>query len=141
MTPRAQNRQADILFMIDDSSSMTLNQASLIANFPILMSTLRAFPGGLPNLHVAVVTSDLGAGSETGIGNCAPGGKGGVFRAPPASATCLGPTGSFIDESNNEATKNYPGTIDEAFACIAAVGTSGCGLEHQIASAATALGF
>ena len=62
VTPRGQNRQADILFMIDDSSSMTLNQASLIANFPILMSTLRAFPGGLPNLHVAVVTSDLGAG-------------------------------------------------------------------------------
>ena len=41
---------------------MQLNQASLIANFPILMNTLRAFPGGLPNLHVAVVTSDLGAG-------------------------------------------------------------------------------
>jgi hypothetical protein len=37
--------------------------------------------------------------------------------------------------------KNYPGTIDDAFACIANVGTSGCGLEHQIASGATALGF
>ena len=129
-----------MLFMIDDSASMPLHQASLIANFPILMSTLRAFPGGLPNLHVAVVTSDLGAGRDRSR-HCMPGGKGGAFRAPPASATCLGPTGSFIDESNNEAVKNYPGTIDEAFACIANVGTSGCGFEHQIASAATALGF
>ncbi len=66
--------------MIDDSLSMELNQASLIANFPILMSTLRAFPGGLPNLHVAVVTSDLGAAQETAYGGCTPGGKGGIFR-------------------------------------------------------------
>jgi hypothetical protein len=139
VTPRAQNRDADILFMIDDSASMNLNQASLIANFPILMSTLRAFPGGLPNLHVAVVTSDLGAAQETAYGNCTPGGKGGFFRTSPAG--CMGPTGSFIDESNNEATKNYPGTIDAAFACLANVGTTGCGFEHQLASAAVALGF
>ena len=67
VTPSGQNRDADILFMIDDSLSMQLNQASLIANFPILMNTMRAFPGGLPNLHIAVVTSDLGAGPETAI--------------------------------------------------------------------------
>ena len=48
ITPRAQNRNADILFMIDDSGSMALNQANLIANFPMLMNTLRGFPGGLP---------------------------------------------------------------------------------------------
>ena len=139
VTPRGQNRDADILFMIDDSNSMSLNQASLIANFPILMSTLRSFPGGLPNLHVAVVTSDLGAGQEVAYGGCLPGGRGGAFRTTPAG--CMGPTGAFIDESNNEATKNYPGTIDDAFACLANVGTMGCGFEHQLASAATALGF
>jgi hypothetical protein len=141
VTPRAQNREADILFMIDDSASMQSHQANLIANFPIFMNTLRAFPGGLPNLHIAVVTSDLGAGPETYISSCTPGGKAGAFRAPPPSPTCLGPTGSFIDESNNESVKNYPGTIDEAFTCIANVGTLGCGFEHQIASAALALGF
>jgi len=139
ITPRAPNRDADILFMIDDSASMQTIQANLVANFPILMSTLRAFPGGLPNLHVGVVTSDLGAGPETAWAGCTPGGKGGLFHLPAAG--CGGPTGAFIDESNNEATKNYPGTIDAAFACIANVGTSGCGFEHQLASAATALGF
>jgi hypothetical protein len=139
VVPRGQNREADLLFMIDDSLSMSANQASLIANFPVLMNTLRSFPGGLPNLHVAVVTSDLGAGPGTGIGGCTQGGEGGVFRTTPAG--CAGPTGSFIDESNNEATKNYPGTIDDAFACLANVGTSGCGLEHQLAAAAVSLGF
>jgi hypothetical protein len=37
--------------------------------------------------------------------------------------------------------KNYPGTIEEAFACIGEVGTGGCGFEHPLASAAFALGF
>jgi hypothetical protein len=103
------------------------------------MSTLRGFPGGLPNLHIAVVTSDLGAGPDYLIAGCNPGGDGGSFHA--AAAGCAGPTGTFIDESNNEATKNYPGAIEDAFACIANVGTSGCGLEHQLASTAVALGF
>jgi hypothetical protein len=105
------------------------------------MNTLRGFPGGLPNLHVAVVTSDLGAAGETAYVGCTPGGDGGRFHAPTPTATCKGPSGTFIDESNNETTKNYPGTIDEAFSCIANVGTSGCGFEHQLASAAVALGF
>ncbi len=138
ITPRGQNRNADILFMIDDSGSMALNQANLVANFPVLMNTLRGFPGGLPDLHIAVVTSDLGAGVEQGIAGCIPGGKGGAFRAP---AGCLSTADSYIIESGNETTKNYAGTIDQAFSCLATVGTLGCGLEHQLASAAVALGF
>ena len=138
ITPRGQNRNADILFMIDDSGSMALNQANLVANFPVLMNTLRGFPGGLPDLHIAVVTSDLGRGVEQGIAGCIPGGKGGAFRAP---AGCLSTADSYIIESGNETTKNYAGTIDQAFSCLATVGTLGCGLEHQLASAAVALGF
>src|SRR5262249_4877684 len=104
VTPGAQNRDADILFMIHDSASMNTMQANLVANFPVLMSTLRGFPGGLPNLHIGVVTSDLGAGQDSLIAGCNPGGDGGNFHA--AAAGCAGPTGTFIDESNNEATKN-----------------------------------
>jgi hypothetical protein len=141
VVPKVPNRNADILFMIDDSLSMDKSQASLVANFPILMNTLRGFPGGLPDLHLAVVTSDLGAGQETAFGGCRPGGDGGLFHAPTPSASCKGPSDRFIIESGNEATKNYPGTIDDAFACIATVGSTGCGFEHQLASAAVALGF
>jgi hypothetical protein len=141
VVPTLANREADILFMIDDSSSMNATQASLVANFPILMNTLRGFPGGLPDLHLAVVTSDLGAANVTAYGGCTPGGDGGNFHAPTPSATCQGPSDSYIIESNNEATKNYPGTIDNAFACIANVGSSGCGFEAQLASPAVALGF
>jgi hypothetical protein len=138
ITPRPQNRDVDLLFVIDDSLSMEKNQASLVANFPILMNTLRGFPGGLPDLHIGVVTSDLGAGVETSWAGCTPRGKGGTFRAP---AGCLATNDAFIIASNNEATKNYAGTIDQAFSCLATVGTSGCGFEHQLASAAVSLGF
>jgi hypothetical protein len=135
------NRDVDMLFMIDDSPSMAPNQASLVANFPVLMQTLRNFPGGLPNLHLGVVTSDLGAGTFTGIGGCRPGGDGGVLHGPGAYCTA-GPTGTpYIVSLNAESTKNYSGTIEDAFACIAQVGTAGCGYEHQLASAAVALGY
>ena len=55
-------RSVDVLFMIDNSSSMRLAQANLLTNFPVLMDALRGLSGGMPNLHVAVVSSDTGAG-------------------------------------------------------------------------------
>ena len=56
------NRNLDVLFMIDNSASMHLSQANLLRNFPTFMNVLKELPGGLPNIHVAVVSSDMGAG-------------------------------------------------------------------------------
>ena len=56
------NRKIDILFMIDNSSSMDQSQANLAKNLPAFMNVLKALPDGLPDLHIAVVTSDMGAG-------------------------------------------------------------------------------
>src|SRR5438477_9832741 len=50
----ATNRNVDLLFLIDDSSSMRLSQDNLRRNFPVLMQQLEDLPGGLPNIHVAV---------------------------------------------------------------------------------------
>ena len=59
------NRDIDILFLIDNSSSMAKSQANLVRNFPVFMNVLKGLPGGLPNVHIAVVSSDMGAGSVT----------------------------------------------------------------------------
>src|SRR6187549_3708713 len=59
------NRNLDVLFMIDDSASMQVSQANLVRDFPSFTSVLQALPGGLPNIHVAVVSSDMGAGDGT----------------------------------------------------------------------------
>src|SRR5206468_969159 len=56
------NRKIDILFMIDNSSSMELSQANLVRNLATFMNVLKGLPDGLPDVHIAVVTSDMGAG-------------------------------------------------------------------------------
>ena len=54
------NRDIDILFVIDDSPSMSDKQTNLKNNFPGFINVLNTIEGGLPNVHLGVVTSDLG---------------------------------------------------------------------------------
>ena len=52
------------------------------------MKILEGFPNGLPNIHVAVVSSDLGApGDQTSAIGCSATGDKGVFQAAPRG-TC-----------------------------------------------------
>ncbi|MFH2006511.1 MAG: hypothetical protein ABI333_08000 [bacterium] len=60
--PQSAERDVDLLFVIDDSGSMAGEQANLRQNFPALMTELRNMTGGLPNLHLGVTSTDLGAG-------------------------------------------------------------------------------
>jgi hypothetical protein len=137
------NRNVDVVFMVDDSSSMELLQSKLTAAFPAYIDALKALPGGLPNLHIGVVSSSLGAGRDPSIFHCMPGGDQGVFRSNPlGGAPCtrasLNAGQSFIIDVNGQA--NFTGDISDVFACIALLGAQGCGFEHQLASVARALG-
>jgi hypothetical protein len=140
------NRQIDLLFMIDDSSSMETAQANLKANMGNFMDVLKNLMGGLPDLHVAVVTSDMGAGDGSSIMGCSTNGDNGVFRYM-ASGGCAAtgftdPNATFlIDSGGNNPTTNFGSQdITAVFQCITTVGASGCGFEHQLASVARALG-
>src|SRR3954454_2054806 len=63
------NRDLDLLFLIDDSPSMADKQANLADNFPKFIEVLNSIPGGLPNVHIGVVTSDMGTqGPPPGFG-------------------------------------------------------------------------
>jgi hypothetical protein len=136
------NRDLDILFMVDDSSSMKPLQNKLTANFPAFMEVLKNLPGGLPNVHIAVVSSSMGAGRNPMISHCAPGGDRGLFHAAPVGDTCgkgsLAPGQSFIVNVNG--MTNYTGDISDVFSCIARLGDDGCGFEHQFESVLRALG-
>jgi len=57
-------RKVDMLFVIKDSGSTRLMQDNLLRNFPTFINRL-SDPPGLPDLHIAVITSDLGAGDGT----------------------------------------------------------------------------
>jgi hypothetical protein len=136
-----ENRNVDLLFLIDDSKSMQSSQTNLLRNFPAFMTALKSLPGGLPNVHIAVVSSDMGAGDGT-IGGCdTTGGKNGIFQYTArgdCTSTGLDPDAKYI--SDIAGVRNYAGTLEDTFSCIAALGEGGCGFEHQLAAVARALG-
>jgi hypothetical protein len=135
------NRNVDLLFMVDNSSSMRLSQTNLLNNFPTFMTTLQGAPQGLPNIHVAVVSSDMGAGDGSIAGCDATGGNQGIFQYT-ARGTCTNTNlqGGATYISNVAGMANYSGNLADVFTCIAALGESGCGFEHQFASVLRALG-
>ncbi len=63
-------REVDILFLVDNSPSMDPKQTALAKNFPRMIDVLNTLEGGLPDVHIGVVSSDMGAGQEGIGGNC-----------------------------------------------------------------------
>jgi hypothetical protein len=125
------HRDLDLLFVIDNSNSMETEQASLRANFTRIIQALDG-EEGLPNLHIAVVTTDVGV--RTYQGNCGNGGFN-PGQLVDASATCAGTPDRFLidlDDGAGGRSCNYEGTIEEAFDCVANVGIGGCGFEQPL---------
>ncbi len=144
---QAINRKLDLLFMIDDSMSMQPLQARLAKNLPVLVRGLTALPGGLPDIHIAVVSSSSQAGGLTSVEPCAPGNVAdGAFRHTlnptgiPDHPECAGLTldGTFIKAEAGVAP-NFKGAIEDVFSCIALLGQQGCGFEQQFGSIVRAL--
>ncbi len=138
----------DVLFVIDNSQSMEEEQESLAAEMPRLVEALVRPPDidgdGVPdwnpiaNLHMGVVTTDLGAGGAP-IGSCERRrGDDAVLRnvGNPRDFSCLRRFPRFL---------TYAGSADEEdrfvddLACIIAVGDTGCGLEQPLEAALKAL--
>jgi hypothetical protein len=131
------NRNVDLLFLIDDSSSMGKSQDNLRRNFPAFMTKLKNLPGGLPNVHIGIVSSDMGAGYVDGCTMS----KGGVFQFAPrgdCTATGLDANATFISDVNG--VRNYTGNLEDVFTCMAALGEKGCGFENQFSAVTRALG-
>ena len=126
-------KAVDIVFMVDDSGSMQQEQRNLTRNFNTFMRELGGIPGA--DLHIAVVSSDLGSGAGSPNMACnTMGGDHGVFcrvRGQDKCAECgVDVTkGRFLQTIN----PNFPaGTLVNTFGCMATLGTDGCGFEHQI---------
>jgi hypothetical protein len=128
--------------MIDNSPSMAPKQDKLKAQFPNLIAALKdPTTGALPDLHVAIITSDLGTGGAYPNGSCGPNsnngnspyGDQGKFRminAPACGVT--DPNAQFLVYEGGK-PMNFTGDINTVFACLASgVGTMGCGEEHQL---------
>ncbi len=148
--PVSVNRDIDILFVIDDSPSMLDKQNNLKANFPNFINVLNTIEGGLPNVHLGVVSSDLGTkgaadatagpGIGSGQGSCNGNGKSGNLQLGTATSTLV--QGNYISDTKNtdgSRTKNYTGALEAAFSALASIGASGCGFEQHIEAAKRAV--
>jgi len=139
------NRNLDILFVIDNSLSMAAEQASLAANFPQFINVLQQIEGGLPDVHIGVVSSNMGAAGASSVPGCAnPGDDGNLLTGPPGN-TCQSQfslTNSYvsdISQPDGSRVRNYTGDLSQLFSCMAQLGTSGCGFEMHLESMYAAL--
>jgi hypothetical protein len=144
----ALSSQVDLLFVVDNSNSMTEEQASLAAELPRFIDVLSNPPdldgdgvGDYPpieDVHIGVVTPDMGTGG---------------FRIPTCTEPNFGDDGVLRTTGNTAiegCSATYPAFLTygfgddvEAFAaqigCVAVVGTGGCGFEQQLEAALKAL--
>ena len=136
----------DLLLVVDDSPSMIEKQTAFRAALPALIEQLATLEGGVPNLHVAVASSDLGTSAldgqtgpsigQAGNGGCVGTGKAGAFQL--GSATLLNEDDRFLVQGRNGA-KNFEGHLATLIGQMSTLGASGCGFEQPLAATHAAL--
>ena len=144
------NHKLDVIFMIDDSSSMAPLQTKLADQLPTFMDKLvDPSTGQLPDLHVGVISSSQGAGAWSDVNSCEPGypgDDGGKFQQGPGgigSGACpdLHAGERYLKTGDGTANNppNFDGDIRPLFKCMALLGQTGCGFESQFKSTLRAL--
>ncbi len=138
--------KVDLLFMIDNSNSMTEEQVSLAAEIPVMIRILASGDftqdgdnddpedfDPVRDLNVGVITSDMGTGGFT-VPTCARSdfGDDGILRTQGRTDM----TGCSATYPNILNFRTDSGVTPDAFArdvtCVANMGTGGCGFEQQL---------
>lgn len=136
------NPNIDILFVMDNSGSMYDEQESLATwAQQYLFGTLDLSAGVELDLHIGVVSTDMGAGPYS-IAGCTGNGDSGQLQNEPRVLGCTGPTDPYIrdvDDGNGGRDRNYTGALADAFACVAQLGIEGCGFEQPLEAMKRAL--
>ena len=147
------NHKLDIIFMVDDSSSMKPLQAKMQAQLPAFMDALvDEQTKQLPDLHVGVVSSSFGGGAWGNVNQCQshipdPNTLGddygrflqGAVGMNPSPCSMLHSGTKYLANIGDNQMPNYDGDIRDAFKCIALLGDKGCGFESQFGSVYWAL--
>jgi hypothetical protein len=136
--------KVDLLFVVDNSISMTEEQAALKLQFPKLITTLTSgvrsdgtkFPA-VKNLHLGVVSTDMGLVGIPNTFQCDPnGGDDGVLQHQGGRPDCKASYPTFL---TFELGTSNPDEVAKDFGCIATLGTAGCGFEMPLEAGLKAL--
>jgi len=127
--------QVDLLFVIDRSPSMADQADRLAAAAGEWAGFLAILPGGAPDLHVAVVSSDLGADRVAGctlLGD----------RARFVDGAACGVAGRFLRDApgvDGVRVDNHGGDLAAALTCLLDRPPSTCPVSQPLAAAIRAL--
>ena len=136
------NGDLDVLFMVDNSNSMTEEQASLASQIPRMAEVLATgdldgdgvqdFPA-LNSLRAGSVSSDMGTGGYT-VPTCAASdfGDDGVLSTDgQPEPGCLASYPSYAELRAGDPPGSDAAFVDQV-RCTAVLGTGGCGFEQQL---------
>lgn len=142
----SEQRPLDLLLVIDDSAGMEANQRALAANLPALIEELGDANHALPDLHVGVISTDMGTANSTGapapsigqpgVNGCMASGKAGKLLVQPAAAGAM--TARYLAVTSSGAA-NFTGTLAELLGQQVLLGEGGCGFEQPLAAIHAAL--
>jgi hypothetical protein len=118
------------------------SQSKLYDQIPLFVNVLK-MPTMPLDLHIAVVTADMGVSGDTsGATTCTPHGDNGAFQSR-ARGTCIDTTlsaGATFLADDGRGTTNFTGSIADVLQCILLPGNAGCGFPQPLAAAEHALG-
>ena len=142
-------QKVDLLFVIDNSATMLDEQAKLAEQVPRvveILTTGRRSPNDpepfepILDLHVGVVSSDMGLPGTRALASCAAnGGDAGHLKHSGARAldpTCAAEYPRFL---SYEAGHSDPAQLVHDVRCVAQIGTGGCSVEQPLEAALQAL--
>lgn len=133
--------EVDVLLVVDDSASMRGEQEEVGAEVARVLRSLSWLAQPDTSLHVAVVSSDLGAGGAGSLseGCTYPLGRDGrMLRAPiGGDPACEGAPGSlpYVTAEGGDDSD----ILAERVGCLVRTGTAGCGFEQPLEAALKAL--
>ncbi len=131
----------DVLIVMQNSAAATTaaRQRAFRAAVGALFEPLRALPGGLPDLHVGVISSDVGVGPMPIAGSPCNRvyGDQGLLQV---RSGCGLQSGKYLASTNGGRAGNFTGKVEDVVGCLATLGDTGCGFEQFLDSMRFALG-
>jgi hypothetical protein len=140
-------RNLDFLFVIDNSGSMKEEQAALQRELPRMVERLTSGDTDgdgaedmlpIEELHLGVVSSDMGLVGIVGIEKCEGLGDDGVLQHAP-SPEVRGCSASYPPFLTYRSATDDVAQVARDLSCIAVLGTDGCGFEQPLEAALKAL--
>jgi hypothetical protein len=132
LRPALLNPNIDVLFVIDDTGTMKgrLSQVAGLVD-QALVDILEQSISQQPNLHIGVITTDMGCGNNQG--------DDGQLQAAPGCLADEVPYIVDVDDGLGGRVSNAVGSISDSLACLTSVGTEGCGFEAPLAAVTRAM--